>query len=136
MVAVPATPQDNFSLLKASLASGDPVIYMEHKELWGQTGPVDTTLDLPLGRANVMHEGSDLTIVTWSRGVVRASSSIRSECSARLVQTFCPWTTYLFPCLIARVLSAGVSEPEVGSVTTTYLPSVPQISMTAMPFCL
>jgi pyruvate dehydrogenase E1 component beta subunit len=79
VVAVPATPQDNFSLLKASLASGDPVIYMEHKELWGQTGPVDTSLDLPLGRANVMHEGSDLTIVTWSRGVAPTLQALAHE---------------------------------------------------------
>ena len=69
VVATPATPQDNFSLLKASLASGDPVIYMEHKELWGMEGPVDTTLDVPLGQANVLRKGGDLTIVTWSRGV-------------------------------------------------------------------
>ena len=69
VVATPATPQDNFSLLKSSLASGDPVIYMEHKELWGLQGPVDTALDVPLGRANVLREGADLTIATWSRGV-------------------------------------------------------------------
>ena len=69
VVATPATPQDNYSLLKASLASGDPVIYMEHKELWGAEGPVDTTLEVPLGKANRLREGSDLTIVTWSRGV-------------------------------------------------------------------
>ena len=31
-------------------------------------------------------------LATWSRGVVRASSSIRSECSERLVQTFWPLT--------------------------------------------
>jgi len=79
VVAVPATPQDNFSLLKASLASGDPVIYMEHKELWGQTGPVDTTLDLPLGRANAIREGSDLTIVTWSRGVAPTLQALTHE---------------------------------------------------------
>jgi pyruvate/2-oxoglutarate/acetoin dehydrogenase E1 component len=69
VVATPATPQDNFSLLKASLASGDPVIYMEHKELWGTEGPVDTSLEIPLGRANVLRQGGDITIVTWSRGV-------------------------------------------------------------------
>lgn len=69
VVAVPGTPQDNFSLLKASLACGDPVIYMEHKELWGASGEVDTTLEVPLGRANRLRKGSDLTIVTWSRGV-------------------------------------------------------------------
>ncbi|MES2957868.1 MAG: transketolase C-terminal domain-containing protein [Pseudomonadota bacterium] len=68
-VVCPATPQDNFSLLKAALASGDPVIYMEHKELWGVQGEVDAALEVPLGRANTLRRGSDLTIVTWSRGV-------------------------------------------------------------------
>ena len=68
-VVCPATPQDNFSLLKASLASGDPVIYMEHKELWGVQGEVDAALDVPLGRAHTLRRGGDLTIVTWSRGV-------------------------------------------------------------------
>ncbi len=69
VVATPATPQDNFSLLKASLASGDPVIYMEHKELWGLEGMVDSALEVPLGQARTLCSGSDLTIVTWSRGV-------------------------------------------------------------------
>ena len=68
-VVCPATPQDNYSLLEASLDSGDPVIYMEHKELWGLQGDVDTALQVPLGRANTLRRGSDLTIVTWSRGV-------------------------------------------------------------------
>ncbi len=69
VVATPATPQDNFSLLKASLASGDPVIYMEHKELWGLEGMVDSALEVPLGQARTLCSGSDLTIATWSRGV-------------------------------------------------------------------
>ncbi len=69
VVATPATPQDNFSLLKASLASGDPVIYMEHKELWGLEGLVDSALEVPLGQARTLCRGNDLTIVTWSRGV-------------------------------------------------------------------
>ena len=69
LVVTPATPQDNHGLLKAALASGDPVVYMEHKELWGQTGEVDPALELPLGRAAVRRAGRDLTIATWSRGV-------------------------------------------------------------------
>jgi len=69
LVVTPATPQDNHGLLKAALASGDPVVYMEHKELWGQTGEVDPVLELPLGRAAVRRAGRDLTIATWSRGV-------------------------------------------------------------------
>ncbi len=79
VVVTPATPQDNFSLLKASLASGDPVIYMEHKELWGLQGPVDTTLQLPLGQARVVHPGGDLTIVTWSRGLAPALQALQRD---------------------------------------------------------
>jgi len=69
VVATPATPQDNYGLLKSSMASGDPVIYMEHKELWGTTGEVDTALAVPLGVGKKLADGDDLTIVTWSRGV-------------------------------------------------------------------
>ena len=69
VVVTPATPQDNFGLLKSALDSGDPVIYLEHKELWGIEGPVDTTMAVPLGQAATLREGGDLTIVTWSRGV-------------------------------------------------------------------
>ena len=69
VVVTPATPQDNYGLLKSSMASGDPVIYMEHKELWGVQGDVDTTEVVPLGVGKKLAEGNDLTIVTWSRGV-------------------------------------------------------------------
>ena len=41
VVVAPATPQCNHGLLRAALASGDPVVYMEHKELWGVQGEVD-----------------------------------------------------------------------------------------------
>ena len=67
VVVCPATPQDNYSLLTAALACGDPVAYLEHKELWGLEGDVDTTLPVPLGKARVVRPGRDLTLVTWSR---------------------------------------------------------------------
>ncbi len=69
VVATPATPQDNYGLLKSSMASGDPVIYMEHKELWGTQGDVDTAVAVPLGVGKKLATGNDVTIVTWSRGV-------------------------------------------------------------------
>jgi len=67
VVACPATPQDNHGLLAAALDCGDPVAYLEHKELWGMEGEVDTALPVPLGRARIARAGSDLTLVTWSR---------------------------------------------------------------------
>ena len=38
VVVCPSTPQDNYSLLRAALACGDPVVYIEHKTLWGMRG--------------------------------------------------------------------------------------------------
>jgi pyruvate/2-oxoglutarate/acetoin dehydrogenase E1 component len=67
VVVCPATPQDNYSLLRAALASGDPVVYMEHKTLWGMAGEVDETQQVPLGRARAARSGRDLTIVSWSK---------------------------------------------------------------------
>src|SRR6185436_14191529 len=40
VVVAPATPADNHALLGAAIACGDPVVYLEHKELWGLQGEV------------------------------------------------------------------------------------------------
>ena len=67
VVAAPSTPADNHGLLLAALASGDPVVYMEHKELWATPGPVTPGAVVPLGQARVVREGGDVTLVSWSR---------------------------------------------------------------------
>jgi acetoin:2,6-dichlorophenolindophenol oxidoreductase subunit beta len=69
VVVAPATPADNYALLHAAIACGDPVVYQEHKELWGLEGEVPAHHRVGLGRASVMRSGSDLTLVTWSREV-------------------------------------------------------------------
>lgn len=69
VVVCPSTPQDNHALLRAALDCGDPVVYIEHKTLWGQRGPVDARLDVPLGRAAHRRNGDALTMVSWSRQV-------------------------------------------------------------------
>jgi pyruvate/2-oxoglutarate/acetoin dehydrogenase E1 component len=58
VVVCPSTPQDNYSLLRAALQSGDPVIFIEHKTLWGSQGSVDEALQVPLGRAAVRRTGN------------------------------------------------------------------------------
>ena len=67
VVVCPSTPQDNYSLLRSALQSGDPVAYIEHKTLWGSQGTVDEALQIPLGQAAVRRRGSALTMVSWSR---------------------------------------------------------------------
>jgi pyruvate dehydrogenase E1 component beta subunit len=69
VVVTPATPQDNHGLLRAAASSGDPVVYLEHKELWATQGEVDVNERIELGQARIARAGSDLTIVTWSRGL-------------------------------------------------------------------
>jgi pyruvate dehydrogenase E1 component beta subunit len=97
VVVTPATPQDNHGLLRAALASGDPVVYMEHKELWGQQGEVDTGIAIELGKARTARTGSDLTMVTWSRGVQPCLDAAQalgdSGISAEVIdlRTLWPW---------------------------------------------
>lgn len=69
VVVCPSSAQDNYSLLRAAMQSDDPVVYMEHKTLWGLEGPVDEDLQVPLGRAATLRSGKDLTLVSWSRQV-------------------------------------------------------------------
>jgi len=97
VVVTPATPADNYGLLHAALASGDPVIYMEHKELWGLAGDVTPGESVPLGKARVAHDGDDVTIVSWSRQVhvcVEAAQALAAEgIRAEVIdlRTIWPW---------------------------------------------
>lgn len=67
---VPATPYDAKGLLSASIRDNDPVIFFEHKMLYGVEGEVpEDNYVIPLGVADVKREGKDLTIVTMGRMV-------------------------------------------------------------------
>jgi len=95
VVVAPGSAQDNYSLLSAAIACGDPVIYMEHKELWGLEGDVIESEQVPLGKAKVVQPGSDVTLVTWSRTVQTALEAIEKEknISVELIdlRTLWPW---------------------------------------------
>ena len=67
VVVSPSTPQDNYGLLRAALQCGDPVVYIEHKTLWGLRGAVDEDMVVPLGKAAHVREGDALTLVSWSK---------------------------------------------------------------------
>ncbi len=67
VVVTPATPADNKGLLKTAIRCDDPVVYMEHKNLWGLEGEVpEGDVLIPFGQARIEREGTDLTIVSWS----------------------------------------------------------------------
>ncbi|MBL7203203.1 MAG: alpha-ketoacid dehydrogenase subunit beta [Desulfobacteraceae bacterium] len=63
-IAIPSTPYDAKGLLKTAIRDNNPVIYMEHKNLLGHTGPVpEEEYLVPFGVADVKREGSDVTVV-------------------------------------------------------------------------
>jgi pyruvate dehydrogenase E1 component beta subunit len=83
-VVIPSTPHDAKGLLKTSIRSNDPVLFVEHEMLYSVKGPVpeEGELLIPLGVADVKRPGSDVTIVAWSKMVheaLRAAEMLEAE---------------------------------------------------------
>ena len=69
-VIAPSTAEDAKGLLKSAIRDDDPVICMEHKLLYAKKEQIpEGEYTIPLGVADVKREGSDITIITWSREV-------------------------------------------------------------------
>jgi 2-oxoisovalerate dehydrogenase E1 component len=72
-VVMPSTPYDAKGLLKAAIRDDNPVMFIEHKMLYREKGPVpEEDYIIPLGVADVKRGGKDITLVTYSRMVLRA----------------------------------------------------------------
>jgi pyruvate dehydrogenase E1 component beta subunit len=72
-VVVPATAYDAKGLLKTAIRDNDPVMFLENTILYGEKGEVPTEEYLiPLGKADVKRQGTDLTIVTYGRSVLHS----------------------------------------------------------------
>jgi 2-oxoisovalerate dehydrogenase E1 component len=72
-VVMPSTPYDAKGLLKAAIRDDNPVMFIEHKMLYGVEGYVpDEDYVIPFGVADVKRAGSDVTVITYSRMVHRA----------------------------------------------------------------
>jgi 2-oxoisovalerate dehydrogenase E1 component len=70
-VVYPSTPEDAKGLLCAALEDPNPVMFFEHKALYRAiTGPVpDDYYTIEIGKARVVQEGEDVTIITYGAGV-------------------------------------------------------------------
>lgn len=72
-VVMPTTPEDAKGLLIAAIRDPNPVIYLEHKMLYGVRGDVpEGEYVTPIGKAAIRREGRDLTIVTCGAMVLKA----------------------------------------------------------------
>jgi acetoin:2,6-dichlorophenolindophenol oxidoreductase subunit beta len=68
-VVGPSSPADAKGLLKSAIRDDNPVIFLEHKRLYSVKGPPPTEETVPLGKAAVVREGADITVVSALRGV-------------------------------------------------------------------
>ncbi|WP_200933722.1 alpha-ketoacid dehydrogenase subunit beta [Microbacterium sp. Leaf161] len=68
-VVSPSTPQDAYSMLRAAIASPDPVIFLEPKKLYWTKGEVDTSVLAEIGTARVARDGTDVTLIAYGASV-------------------------------------------------------------------
>jgi 2-oxoisovalerate dehydrogenase E1 component len=76
VVVAPSTPYDAKGLLISAIRDDNPVIFLEHKALYATKGPVPSDpYAIPLGKADIKREGSDVTVIATQAMVARALAS-------------------------------------------------------------
>ncbi|WP_431926620.1 alpha-ketoacid dehydrogenase subunit alpha/beta [Amycolatopsis tucumanensis] len=67
-VVMPSTPADTYGLLRAAIRDPNPVVFIENRLLYGRKGPRPRPGHLvPLGKAAIRREGTDVTLVSYSK---------------------------------------------------------------------
>jgi len=97
-VAMPSNSADAVGLLRAAMRSPNPTIFFEHRSLLmtsdGSARYPGDDYVIPLGRARVMREGTDLTLVTWGAMVhrcIEALSKVDGSIELIDLRTIAPW---------------------------------------------
>jgi pyruvate dehydrogenase E1 component beta subunit len=67
-VVIASTPADSYGLMRSCIEDDDPCLFIENITTYGETGPQWTPdYRVPLGKARLVAEGSDVTIITYGR---------------------------------------------------------------------
>lgn len=70
-LVAPSCPSDAYHLLRASIRDNNPVLFFEHKLLYSEEGEIDDK-GIEIGKAKVLREGNDVTIIAYSHAVKTA----------------------------------------------------------------
>jgi 2-oxoisovalerate dehydrogenase E1 component len=97
-LAMPSNAQDAVGLLRSALRGNDPTIFFEHRSLldgaWARRPYPGDDFVVPFGKASLLRQGTELTVVTWGAMVERCEQAIEaSGKSADLLdlRTLSPW---------------------------------------------
>lgn len=99
VVVLPRSPVQAKGLLLSSIRSNDPVIFMEQKGLYrmAEEDVPDEDYEIPLGKGEILREGSDLTIVAWggqtrpARVAAAMAAELGISCEVIDLRTLQPW---------------------------------------------
>jgi acetoin:2,6-dichlorophenolindophenol oxidoreductase subunit beta len=124
-VVIPSNPSDAYGLMRSAIEDEDPVIFVENIPLYFT--PTETTLEkVPLGKAKVVKEGSDLTIVAYALMVHHALAvAAELEAEGKSVEvidlrTIAPWDKETVLASVAKtgrllIVHEAVTEHGVGA---------------------
>ena len=127
VIVGPSTPADAKGLLISSILDDNPIIFIEHKGLYGKRGEVPEGIyKVPLGRGVIVREGKDVTVVTSMKMVHTALAAARQlskegiEVEIIDLRTLRPWDQPLVMESVAKTRRAVVAmeTPLEGSLTS------------------
>jgi acetoin:2,6-dichlorophenolindophenol oxidoreductase subunit beta len=141
VVMAPSNPADQHSMLKAAIRSDDPVIFLEHKELWGLSDHVNPQAPpSTIGKGRLLTQGDDLTLVTWSSSVhacLKAHAQLSEMgMQAELIdlRTLWPWDRELVQASLKKtgrlmvvhesIRTVGLGAEIVSDITEKYFQSL------------
>ncbi len=97
-VAMPSNAEDAVGLLRAAMRGNDPTIFFEHRAMldgaWARRPYPGDDFVLPFGKARVVREGAEITVVTWGAMVERCEQAAgASQVDVELIdlRTLAPW---------------------------------------------
>lgn len=97
-VVTPSSPADAYGLMRSAIDDPDPVLFIENlPTYWNQGDAAVPGTRVPIGKANILNEGSDVTIIAYARMIQEAMPAVaklaEAGVSAELIdlRTVAPW---------------------------------------------
>ena len=120
VVIAPASPADNHDLLLAAIRADDPVVYMEHKNIWDFAEDAGAPAPGEIGKARIARTGDACTIVSWSaelHAALAAAKMLAGDGIAAEVidlRTLWPWDEAAVAASVAKTGRLIVAHEAVG----------------------
>jgi 2-oxoisovalerate dehydrogenase E1 component len=137
-IAIPSTPADAAGLLWSAMHGEDPVLFLIPKHLlWAEHEYTEAVWAVPLGRANTLRDGSDVTLVAWGNTVeksLEALDKIGSETTVELIdlRSIVPWDKATIEQSVRKtrrlvVVQEDTENCSVGQMIISHITSTPEL---------